>query len=211
MRCGRLTGSFSVARSCRMTYASRSWWKTPASWLRSTSRALRRSSIWPRFRTTSRASCSRKRHSKSTTAARVRTARLARDGRGATLHPSVVVQHLWVPAGWRGCAGEQPDESADHLRPRQRDGGEGRAAARGRRLLRSRAAAGDRLRPCAKDALRPCDQRHDVRGLEDRPPAPHAGRHPVAAHGSRAGRGPRTDVSRQGGARCSCSRPTQAG
>ena len=71
------------------------------------------------------------------------------------------------------------------------------------RFWRRGAASGDRVWPRSAHALRPRNQRHDLRRVEDGPPAPDARRHPVASDGARAGM-PR-------GHRCSCWRPIRMG
>ena len=116
-----------------------------------------------------------------------RPVRQARQGgRGQALPPAVLLQHLRLPGPGGDLRREPPDQSADHLRPGQRDGRAGRAAARRRRLLRRGPAPGHGLRLQPAHALRSGDQRHDLRRLEDRRPAADARRQPVAPDGPRA-------------------------
>ncbi len=127
-----------------------------------------------------------------------RIARALRDarqgGRGQALRPALILQHLRLPGPRGALRRDLPDQPADHLRPRQRDGRAGRAAARRRQVLRRGAAPGHGLRLQPAHALRSGDQRHDLRRLEDRRAAADARRQPVAPDGPCARHRERPDL-----------------
>ena len=75
------------------------------------------------------------------------------------LYPPIVLQHLRLPAARRDRQREEPDESAHYLCQRKRSGGERRAAASRRPILRDRAATIDGLWLLAAHAFRSGNQR----------------------------------------------------